>query len=173
MRHLGKCKACMMKENIATARKDDSIYSILLGVCRLQEEAKRGKSNTETVNNAVDLMQESDIEYLVDTVWNRSSAISGARNLDELVLTRWDPRYELSPWNCILLTKKEAIVHDAQDDPVSLYNPDFVQRISQKLLLARQHFGQLPWLAKYIKTHYKEDKKGKLVPVNMQQAVQV
>ncbi|KAI8922997.1 hypothetical protein BC831DRAFT_404309 [Entophlyctis helioformis] len=170
MKHLGKCKDCTMKENVATQRKDDSSYGDMLKLIRIQETIKRKSSGvpSDMAYNAMALLQESDMRYMVDVIWNHKSAISGSRNMEELILTRWNPDHELSPWNCILLTKAEAATHDRRPDPAELYSAEFMQKITQKHLLARQHFGELPVMANYLKHLYVEDRDGKLVPRVMQ-----
>eukprot|EP00842_Homolaphlyctis_polyrhiza_P001302 jgi/Hompol1/2172/HPOL_005877-RA len=166
MKHLGKCKDCTMKENLATQRKDDSSYGDMLKLIRIQEAIKRKASGmpVDIAYNAMALLQESDMRYLIDVIWNRKSAISGGRNIEELILTRWEPSHELSPWNCILLTKAEAATHDRRPDPLALYSDEFASKVQQKHILAKQHFGELPTMAKYLKHHYKEDRDGKLIP---------
>ncbi|KAI9094836.1 hypothetical protein DFS34DRAFT_627404 [Phlyctochytrium arcticum] len=165
--HLGKCKPCTTAENLATTRHDDSIYADLLKLVRLQEGARRVRSGVprDASYNAMALLQESDMRYLVERVWNRQSAVSGSRALESLVLTRWLPFMELSPWNCILLTKAEAATHDRHPDPETLYSEPFVRKILQKQLAAKKRFGSLPAMAKYLTRHYTEDSEGRLVPV--------
>ena len=166
MKHLGKCKDCTSKENLATERKDDASYNELLQQIRIQEAIKHKSSGMpkDIAYNALVLLQESDIRYLIDVVWNRKSAINGSRNIEELILTRWDPDLELSPWNCVLLTKSEAATHDRCHNAKDLYSLEFCHRITQKHLLAQQHFKQLPAMGKYVKHHYEENDYGVLVP---------
>ncbi|KAJ3316407.1 hypothetical protein HDU76_001833 [Blyttiomyces sp. JEL0837] len=166
MKHLGRCKPCTIKENIANQRKEDSCYADLLKSMRHQESQKRASLNTpeDSHYNAIALLQESDMRYLVDVIWNKQSCISGSRNMEDLVLTRWDPRMEVSPWNCILLTKAEGEKHDGQRNPMDLYSEDFTRMIHQKHLAARRHFAQLPAMERYLRRHYGEDREGRLVP---------
>ncbi|KAJ3082455.1 hypothetical protein HK102_001665, partial [Quaeritorhiza haematococci] len=183
IRHLGRCKACVLRENIANQRKDDTWYAEILKLTRAQEAAKRKAAmdadilsppadfatskvdlTVDPYYNAISLLQESDIRYLVDVIWNRQSAVSASKNMEELILTRWDPRQELSPWNCILLTKAEAANHDRQADPNDVYSDDFIRKIHQKHLVARQHFSRLPAMEKYLKRRYVENGEGRLVP---------
>lgn len=165
LKHLGKCKDCSMKENLATQKIDDSCYGSLLKVIRVQEAAKRRSNAIEGTSsyNAMALLQESDLRYLVDVVWNRKSAISGIRNMDDLTLTRWDANQELSPWNCIFLSKTEAATHDCQKNPDAVYSIEFRNKIFQKQMIARQHFGQLPAMSEYLKDQYQEARDGKLI----------
>ncbi|KAI8895709.1 hypothetical protein BC833DRAFT_529111 [Globomyces pollinis-pini] len=164
LKHLGKCKECSLKENLAIQKTDDSCYGTMLKQIRLQESQKRKMLNkTEDTFHAMALLQESDIRYLVDIIWNKKSVISGHRLIEDLILTRWDINQELSPWNCILLTKMEAATHDCQKSPDAVYSIEFRNKVFHKLLLARQHFGQLPSMAKYLSEHYLENSEGRLV----------
>ena len=128
-----------MKENMSIMKNEgeNGYGSMLLSI--KVEDGNKG---------AMSLLQESDLRYLVDIVWARKSAISGTRNLEDLTLTKWDIHEPLAPWNCILLTKQEAMSHQAQKS-YSVYSVEFKTRIFQKLVLARQHFGKLPLMEQY------------------------
>jgi hypothetical protein len=56
--------------------------------------------------------QESDLRYLVESIWNTQSALSAQNDLYDLVFIRWNKHEEWSPWNCILLTKEESSAHE-------------------------------------------------------------
>ena len=55
------------------------------------------------------------MQYLVENIWLSQSILSAWDDLYDLVLTRWDRDEEWSPWNCILLTKDEALAHSRLD----------------------------------------------------------
>ncbi|KAJ3192659.1 hypothetical protein HK101_006179, partial [Irineochytrium annulatum] len=164
MKHLGRCKNCTMKDNIANHRQDDSIFADMLRVIRAQEANRHAHTGQpqDIHYNALALLQESDMRHLVDGIWNRQSCIGGSRNVEELMLTRWEPGMELSPWNCVLLTRAEADTHDQQGDPNELYTDDFIRKIRQKHVAARRHFAQLPAMERYLKKHYAEDREGRM-----------
>ena len=63
------------------------------------------------------LLQEPDLHYLVENIWAGQSAMSAEKDLFELIIVRWDIRQHWSPWNCILLTKDEAMAHVKLEDP--------------------------------------------------------
>ena len=146
MKHLGKCKGCTTKENIATQRKDDSTYTRILKAIKAQEHIKRESTGVpdDELYNIMALLQETDIRHLIDVIWNKQSAISSTRNIDDLILTRWDMSQEISPWNCILLTKAEAATHDKQLNALELYSEEFKNKVTRKHQAARQFFSQLP-----------------------------
>ena len=56
-------------------------------------------------------MQEADLRYLVENIWNGQSALSAWEELYDLVSVRWNKYEHWSPWNCVLLTKEEADAH--------------------------------------------------------------
>lgn len=43
--------------------------------------------------------------------------MSAEKDLFELIVVRWDIRQHWSPWNCVLLTKDEAMAHVKLEDP--------------------------------------------------------
>ena len=153
-----------MKENIANQRKDDSCYSDMIKSIKTHENQRRIATGVpeDAHYNAINLLQESDMRHLVDAIWNRQSCISGSRNMEELILTRWEPFMELSPWNCVLLTKHEAEKHDQQSNPNDIYTEEFVRKIKQKHLAARRHFSSLPAMERHIRKYYVEKPDGKL-----------
>ena len=55
--------------------------------------------------------KDSDIRYIVRSLWDSRSILCGLSDLYELRLVRWNRGKEWSPWNCILLTKDEAELH--------------------------------------------------------------
>eukprot|EP01137_Pigoraptor_chileana_P029792 Opistho-2@15459 len=143
MRTMGKCLSCIMHENDAVQRTDLAFFRTLLSTVRQEEEEKGGNPRI------VHLLQPTDIRYIVETVWNGQSSLSGVKQLDELTLCRWDTSRELSPWNCVLLTKDEAAVHALL--PGGLYESyadEFRAYVAKRHLLAKNHFLRIEGLAK-------------------------
>lgn len=56
-------------------------------------------------------VQLQDIQYLTENIWASQSVLSAWKDLNDLVMVRWDKSLEWSPWNCILLTKDEGATH--------------------------------------------------------------
>ena len=54
---------------------------------------------------------------MIENIWAGQSAVSGEKDLFELILVRWNITEHWSPWNCILLTTDEARAHVKLDDP--------------------------------------------------------
>jgi len=170
MKEIGRCRKCINNSNIATKRENDSYYEEILQLIRTQEEFKqklRGKTSEYSIIN---ILQENEIKYLIDIIWQKSSAISGSSNIDNLILTRWNQEEPISPWNCILLTQAEAINHDMlayELDPTKprkldkngneilglcdIYKEEFIRKIQQKHRAGKEHFSQLPALEKFMK----------------------
>lgn len=96
---MGKCKRCQKQANDATLREDMSQYR------RILEEAKRKELAHEDDSQCFFLMTVADVKHLIDKVWATRSALSQHGELFHLTLTRWHSHEEISPWNCVLLTK--------------------------------------------------------------------
>ncbi|KAI8854234.1 hypothetical protein BC829DRAFT_439341 [Chytridium lagenaria] len=148
MSHLGRCKPCTLTKTIAHTRQDDTLFSSLLQTTRLQELSRDPPPSTHY--NA----SPSSRKAICGTF--------GVKNVEELVLTRWDTGVEISPWNCVLMTKVEADSHERGG--LDMYSDEFVRKVAQKHLAARRHFAQLPAMEKYLRRCYVEDREGRLVP---------
>ncbi|TPX32262.1 hypothetical protein SmJEL517_g04567 [Synchytrium microbalum] len=140
LRSLNQCRTCANAADIATRKAADPAYAQLLAVLRTRERA----SNPDASKGVMDLLQEVDLRYLIDTIWTGKSAVSGVANVAQLMLVRWDKSQVLSPWNCILLTKSEAAGHEGLDAaPEEVYAEAFVERVRQRHVVGRRHFGQV------------------------------
>ncbi|XP_078595127.1 IQ motif and ubiquitin-like domain-containing protein [Branchiostoma floridae x Branchiostoma japonicum] len=144
-RLVGKCRKCQKLDNDARQRQDFSIYRTMLRQLRRSEEAYGDGSRIAF------LLQEADLQYLVENVWNSQSILSAWDDLYDLVLVRWDKTEEWSPWNCILLTKEEASAHKVLDDLEEQYGPVFIHKAQHKHTLARNYFARLPGMAQYMR----------------------
>ena len=96
---------CRNLDNQARAREDWSKYRVMLKQLRQSEERRQDGSQI------IFLTQEGDLRYLVENIWGGQSALSGCKDLFELMLVRWEGSMPWSPWNCILLTQEEADSH--------------------------------------------------------------
>ncbi|KAG7201471.1 hypothetical protein KM043_004231 [Ampulex compressa] len=83
------------------------------------------------------------VRRLVDDIWHGRSGISECDNLDELRLVRFRREVEWSPWNCLLLTTKEASVHSAIDDLHEFYGPVLLHRFRTRNLQAKVYFESM------------------------------
>ncbi|VDL43382.1 unnamed protein product [Hymenolepis diminuta] len=116
-------------------------------------ESKLPELDIENMTNHLELLVNIyDIYYLVTNVWDRKSAFSGCSDLDELKFCRWNVAQPWSPWNTILLTKKEADLYmQLKDFPSnSLYSDTMLTRIYQKLVIGRNAFKKLCKIGKYL-----------------------
>jgi len=175
MKEIGKCRRCINNSNIAIKRENDSYYEEILQLIRTKEEFKQKSNGQSSEYSIINILQENEIRYLIDIIWQKSSAISGSTNIDNLILTRWNQDEPISPWNCILLTQSEAINHDMlayQLDPkqprklddngneilglCDIYKEEFIRKVQQKHRAAKEHFSQLPSLEKFMKYKNKQ-----------------
>lgn len=133
-----------MSDNIANRRQDDSVYAdMIASIAKIEGEKNKAEANDGQEISMMDRLSESDMRYILYNVWNKQSAMSGAAKLDTLILVRWDKHQKLSPWNCVLLTVEESLIHEKQDDIAQFYSVDFCRTVEQKHFAARQHFHAL------------------------------
>jgi hypothetical protein len=79
-------------------------------------------------------LEESDVLYLVTKVWKEKSCIS--KSTENLTLISWKKEHNnnIYPWNCILVTKKEARKHNDLKESLQNYYPsELVSKIDKKL----------------------------------------
>ena len=98
-RIVGRCKKCSKLENNARLRHDFTKIRSILQHLRRSEEAFNDGSKIAFI------IQDADLRYLIEKIWNSQSALSGLEDLYDLVLVRWNKHEHWSPWNCLLLTK--------------------------------------------------------------------
>lgn len=91
------------------------------------------------------LVDVQDIFFLVSEVWDNRSALSGCSELADLALCRWVVDEPWSPWNSILVTRKEADLHtQLKAIPLaSLYSDAMLTRVRQHLVIAKNAFMRL------------------------------
>ncbi|PIK40278.1 putative IQ and ubiquitin-like domain-containing protein isoform X1 [Apostichopus japonicus] len=139
---VGRCRRCVKLDNEGRVREDFSHYRYMLKALRRSEEAAQDGSRIAF------LLQEADLRYLVEDIWNSQSTLSAWSDLYDLVLVRWDRDEEWAPWNCILLTKDEATSHFQVENLEKNYGRVFCHKIRTKHTLARNYFSRLPGMAK-------------------------
>ncbi|GAB1609628.1 IQ and ubiquitin-like domain-containing protein, partial [Argonauta hians] len=136
----GACKMCISKDNEGRFRADYNNFKYMLRSLREKEE--RYKDNSTIAF----LIQDSDIHYLVTKIWGSESIISNCTDLYDLTLVRWNKDTVWTPWNCLLVTHEEAVCHDKLEDIYEAYGEVFVNKVNHKHMMAKSHFGRLPWL---------------------------
>lgn len=144
-RTVGKCRRCTKIDNDARTRQDFSTFQHMLKSLRKSEESFQDGSKIAF------LLQEQDLRYLVEKIWNGQSILSAWEDLYDLMFVRWDKHQEWSPWNCILLTKDEAAAHVKLHDLEEGYGQVFMHKVKQKHTLARNYFSRLPGMAEHVK----------------------
>uniref|UniRef100_A0A8D0T3K3 IQ motif and ubiquitin domain containing n=1 Tax=Sus scrofa TaxID=9823 RepID=A0A8D0T3K3_PIG len=100
-----RCRHCVNLDNETRKRE-----SFLKHKCLLQR-LYNSEAEYEDDSKIAFLMQLQDIQYLTENIWASQSVLSAWKDLNDLVMVRWDKSLEWSPWNCILLTKDEGATH--------------------------------------------------------------
>ena len=88
------------------------------------------------------MVTHQDIRTLVEQVWGLKSALSQHADLFHLTLARWDKSEPWAPWNCILLTEDEAIVHYTLAKPELAYAGPLLSRMRQRFAQSRLIFSR-------------------------------
>eukprot|EP00111_Clytia_hemisphaerica_P006283 TCONS_00018189-protein len=133
----GRCKKCCALDNNSRLRHDFTKIRFILQNLRQTEEAFNDNSKIAFI------IQDADLRYLIENIWNSQSALSGVEDLYELVLIRWNRHEPWSPWNCVLFTKDEASAHMKLENVSEAYGRIFIGKVRNKHLLAKQHFAKL------------------------------
>ena len=150
---LAQCQACRRLDNDARTRLDLSLYKSLLDNIKAEEEARQNLASPAFI------LQESDIRFIVENIWNSRSILSGLGDLFDLRLARWECEKEWSPWNCILLSREECRIHTqlgglnsaypTKEDLIKAYGPLLVEKIISKHTLAKKHFAKMASMTKF------------------------
>lgn len=162
---VGRCRRCVKLDNDARVREDFSHYRYLLKALRRSEEAVQDGARIAF------LLQEADLRYLVEDIWNSQSALSAWSDLYDLVLVRWDKDEEWAPWNCILLTKDEATSHFQVENLEKNYGRVFCHKIRTKHTLGRNYFSRLPGMAEVMRAKSNTKAPPGLIPTKPTAAV--
>lgn len=158
---MGACRRCRATDNISRTRHDYSYYRSMLSSLRKAEEMFKDGSQIAF------LLQDSDLRYLVENIWNGQSALSAWDDLYDLVLVRWIRDEHWSPWNCVLLTKEEAAAHEKLERLEEAYGKAMMHKVHQRHTIARNYFSRLPSMAESLKRLHPpkkyEEKKEKIL----------
>ncbi|KAL1777761.1 IQ and ubiquitin-like domain-containing protein [Sigmodon hispidus] len=161
-----RCRHCVNLENETQKRESFLKYKCLL------QRLYYSEADYEDDSQIAFLMQLQDIKYLTETIWASQSILSAWDDLNDLVMVRWDKNVEWSPWNCILLTKDEAVAHLKLQNIEQGYGRLFIHKIQHKHILAKNYFSQIPMLASLIledgevediRNKYRTDKPPKVI----------
>jgi RNase P subunit RPR2 len=128
------CTSCNWIDNMSHKRVDHSPFAQMLRELQ-QFEARKG-----CYKSMAFVLEVHDVKYLVDQIWHGQSAVSQSLDLTELRLGRWDCAKEWSPWNTVLLTKKELQQHLGVPDLNLVYGEAFIRSIHIKHLIAQIYF---------------------------------
>ncbi|XP_065353570.1 IQ motif and ubiquitin-like domain-containing protein [Cloeon dipterum] len=131
------CTSCNWIDNMSHGRVDHGPFAVMLKELQ-QHESRRG-----CYRSMAFVLEVHDVKYLVDQIWHGQSAISQAGDVHELRLGRWDTAKEWSPWNTVLLTRKELQEHLNISELKLIYGEEFVKNVNIKHLIAQMHFKGL------------------------------
>ncbi|XP_064512210.1 IQ motif and ubiquitin-like domain-containing protein isoform X3 [Pseudopipra pipra] len=141
---IGRCRLCYSLDNEARRRESYLKYRLIL------ENLRKSEADYQDDSQIVFLVQLTDLQYMIENIWNCQSALSAWGELYDLVMVRWDKQHEWSPWNTILLTKEEADAHLKLCNLQEAYEAAFIFRIKQKHIRAKNYFAQIPAMSSFL-----------------------
>ncbi|XP_055351278.1 uncharacterized protein LOC129597662 isoform X2 [Paramacrobiotus metropolitanus] len=100
------CRDCERMKNIGQKREDLGFHRRALKALMATE-----KTLTKDTHPILTVLTEHDFKALFDTIWRKASLVSGRRDIYDLTFVRWNMKELWTPWNCVLLTREEAVVH--------------------------------------------------------------
>ncbi|XP_043279290.1 IQ and ubiquitin-like domain-containing protein [Venturia canescens] len=134
---LPTCQTCRNSQPGKDAKIVYEPYDIMIRDLRIRETNLGSSPSSGDPAWRVD----SRIIYrLVNYVWHGKSGISESDDLYRLVLVRFRPQNVWSPWNNLLLTKREAALHQSMQDPCQIYAPTIAKKFVVKNLQAKLRF---------------------------------
>ncbi|XP_055277166.1 IQ and ubiquitin-like domain-containing protein isoform X4 [Moschus berezovskii] len=139
-----QCRQCVNLDNESRKRESYLKYKCLL------QRLYCSEADYEDDSEIAFLIQLQDIQYLTENIWASQSVLSAWKDLNDLVMVRWDKSVEWSPWNCILLTKDESATHLRLKSIEEGYEPLFIHKIKHKHFLAKNYFSQIPLLSSFL-----------------------
>ncbi|XP_076659078.1 IQ motif and ubiquitin-like domain-containing protein [Halictus rubicundus] len=128
------CNYCLYVRVRTGARIVYGPYECLL------RDVKRNEARLNSYSSLAFVIDSKIVYHLVNDIWHGRSAISENDRLSELRLVRFRPDSEWSPWNCLLLTAREAAVHRRVEDPGKFYGPMILQKFHTRNLQAKVQF---------------------------------
>ncbi|XP_033328951.2 IQ motif and ubiquitin-like domain-containing protein [Megalopta genalis] len=107
----------------------------------LLRDVRRNEAKLRCYSSFAFVVDAKIVYHLVNDIWHGRSAISENDRLSELRLVRFQRDLEWSPWNCLLLTSREAAVHRRLEEPANFYGPMILQKFHTRNLQAKVQFG--------------------------------
>ncbi|KFP88459.1 IQ and ubiquitin-like domain-containing protein, partial [Apaloderma vittatum] len=143
-RTVNRCLMCCKLSNEAHRREEFLKYKLIL------ENLRKSEADYQDDAKIVFLIQQQDLQYLIEQIWDCQSALSACNDLYDLVMVRWDKQLEWSPWNTILLTKDEADAHLKLCNLKEAYTATFIHRMNHKHIWAKSYFAQIPAMTSFL-----------------------
>ncbi|CAH2981761.1 unnamed protein product [Chilo suppressalis] len=131
------CTSCSWKDVSERLWIDMTPYKFILRAVQRDERRRKCWGSLAFV------LQEKDVFFIVEKLWQSHSAISECTDMNELRLCRWHVNEDWSPWNCFLVTVQEMKAHLKLEAPEEVYDEELVQKVRNKHKLAKANFEQL------------------------------
>lgn len=135
-----RSSSCIYCTSMRTRRGPRVVYDLYE---RMLREIRRFEAKMGCYSSLAFVIGAKVIYRLVNEVWHGKSGISECDDLDQLMLTRFRRELEWAPWNSLLLTKNEAVIHYNITDIEGFYNSTLLQKFWTKNLQAKVYFESI------------------------------
>ncbi|XP_032668149.1 IQ and ubiquitin-like domain-containing protein [Odontomachus brunneus] len=135
-----RSSSCVYCTSMRTRREPRVVYDPYE---RMLREIRRSEARTGCYGSLAFVVGAKVVCRLVNEIWHGQSGISECDDLDELRLTRFRRELEWAPWNSLLLTKTEAVVHHEITDIESFYDTKLLRKFHTKNLQAKMCFESI------------------------------
>ncbi|KZC10891.1 IQ and ubiquitin-like domain-containing protein [Dufourea novaeangliae] len=142
IRRSSSCNYCLYVQARTVPRVVYGPYECLL------RDVRRSEARMRCYSSIAFVIDSRIIYHLVNDIWHGKSAISENDRLSELRFVRFHRDVEWSPWNCLLLTVTEALVHRRVDEPEKFYGPMILQKFHTRNLQAKVQFESVANVAR-------------------------
>ncbi|KAL6447585.1 hypothetical protein ACFW04_000051 [Cataglyphis niger] len=135
-----RSSSCSYCTSMRTQRGPRVVYDLYE---RMLREIRRFEAKMGCYSSLAFVIGAKVIWRLVNEVWHGKSGISECDDLDQLMLTRFQRELEWAPWNSLLLTKNEAVIHYNITDIEDFYDSTLLQKFWTKNLQAKVYFESI------------------------------
>lgn len=135
-----RSSSCIYCTSMRTRRGPRVVYKLYEKMLR---EIRRFEAKMGCYSSLAFVVGAKVVCRLVNEVWHGRSGISECDDLGQLTLTRFRRELEWAPWNSLLLTKNEAVVHHNITDIEDFYDSTLLQKFWTKNIQAKSYFESI------------------------------
>ncbi|XP_046629080.1 IQ and ubiquitin-like domain-containing protein [Neodiprion virginianus] len=139
-----RISTCLNCENIAPK---SSVRPVHEPFDEMLRRVRKHEAKMKAFDSVAFVIGPKGIRHLVTVIWHGKSGISECTDLHQLALVRFQKEATWAPWNTLVLTKREANVHEEIEEPNRVYSKHLIEKFLRKNLQARVTFKSLDMFA--------------------------